>query len=168
LRFLARGRPSFYCEYNSSAYIRVKIFETNTIHMIKRILFLAFVLSASLVSAQEANSKVKQVYSEAQLAAMTSEQLQWNNFLAEELAVIQLAPEKASGLTDLTIVGRKDGQAIDPSTVTITDFNPLMYNFSTVLVQNAYYRVGDTGLVIVVYSQARLEQLFARYKANSK
>lgn len=136
--------------------------------MIKRLLFVAFVLSASFLSAQEASSKVKQVYSEAQLAAMSSEQLQWNNFLAEELAVIQLAPEKASGLTDLTTVGRKDGQPIDPSTVTVADFNPLMYNFSSDLPQNAYYRVGDTGLVIVVYSQARLEQLYARYKANSK
>lgn len=125
-----------------------------------------FVLCASLGWSQEASSAVKSAMKPNQLKGLLSDEVLWLNFLAENMAVIQVAPEKAAGLTDFSTITRKDGAANNSSEIDAADFNPLQYNIEILPTTNQYFRLGDSGKVLMVYSKERLDVLFARYKSN--
>lgn len=125
-----------------------------------------FVLSSTIGWSQEASSAVKSAMKPTELKGLSSDEVLWLNFLAENMAVIQLAPEKSSGLIDFSTISRKDGSLNDVATIDVATFNPLQYNLEILPTTNQYFRLGDTGKVLMVYSKERLDVLFARYKSN--
>lgn len=102
----------------------------------------------------------------AELKGLTTDEVLWLNFLAENMAVVQLAPEKAIGLSDFSTITRKDGAVNDAAVIDENTFNPLQYNIEILPATNQYFRLGDTGKVLMIYSKERLDVLFARYKKN--
>jgi len=125
-----------------------------------------FVLCSGLVWSQEASSSVKAAMKPAELKGLTTDEVLWLNFLAENMAVVQLAPEKAIGLSDFSTITRKDGAVNDAAVIDENTFNPLQYNIEILPATNQYFRLGDTGKVLMIYSKERLDVLFARYKKN--
>lgn len=125
-----------------------------------------FVLSSTLSWSQEVSSAVKSAMKPTELKGLSSDEVLWLNFLAENMAVIQLAPEKSVGLVDFSTISRKDGSLNDVTTIDVATFNPLQYNLEILPTTNQYFRLGDTGNVLMVYSKERLDVLFARYKSN--
>jgi hypothetical protein len=125
-----------------------------------------FVLCTSLSWSQEASSAVKSAMKPSQLKGLSSDEVLWLNFLAENMAVIQVAPEKAVGLVDFSTITRKDGAANNSAEIDASGFNPLQYNIEILPTSNQYFRLGDSGKVLMVYSKERLDVLFARYKSN--
>jgi hypothetical protein len=109
---------------------------------------------------------VKAAMKPAELKGLSSDEVLWLNFLAENMAVIQLAPEKATGLADFATITRKDGLNNDVSNIDSSNFNPLQYNIQLLPTENQYFRLGGTGKVMMIYSKERLDVLFARYKSN--
>lgn len=133
----------------------------------RSIIFLSlFVCCATISWSQEASSEVKAAMNPAELKGLSSDEVLWLNFLAENMAVIQLAPEKATGLADFATITRKDGLNNDVSNIDSSNFNPLQYNIQLLPTENQYFRLGGTGKVMMIYSKERLDVLFARYKSN--
>lgn len=133
----------------------------------RSIIFLSlFVCCATISWSQEASSEVKAAMKPAELKGLSSDEVLWLNFLAENMAVIQLAPEKATGLADFATITRKDGLNNDVSNIDSSNFNPLQYNIQLLPTENQYFRLGGTGKVMMIYSKERLDVLFARYKSN--
>lgn len=125
-----------------------------------------FVLYSTLGWSQELSSAVKSAMKPTEIKGLSSDEVLWLNFLVENMAVIQVAPEKSTGLVDFSTISRKDGNANDVTTIDAATFNPLQYNLEILPSANQYFRLGDTGKVLMVYSKERLDVLFARYKSN--
>jgi hypothetical protein len=125
-----------------------------------------FVLCSTLGWSQEVSSAVKSAMKPTELKGLSSDEVLWLNFLAENMAVIQMAPEKSAGLVDFSTISRKDGSLNDVTAIDVATFNPLQYNLEILPATNQYFRLGDTGQVMMIYSKERLDVLFARYKKN--
>lgn len=134
----------------------------------KKLLFvLLCVLSFDGLFAQQANAKVLQALSKAEISKLQPNELDYLNFLSENLVIISSMPEKAGALEDFSTLGRKDGKANDVKMLDLNQFNPLLFSIPIQKDKVTAYKVGDTGKVITVLSQDRLDVLYERYKSNN-
>lgn len=116
--------------------------------------------------AQQANSKVKQALTSSEIAKLNSKEIDYMNFLSENLVIISTAPEKANSFQDFSSIARKDGKPNDIKAIDWNNFNPLLYILPIAKDKVTGYKVGETGKVITVLSQDRLDVLFKRYQSN--
>lgn len=110
-------------------------------------------------------TKLSAAYTPAQLSAMESTEVARLNFMADNLCVIQDANEKTANLPVLNLVAA-DGTAV-PADVTTATFNPLLYGIEP-QENNQYYSIANGTKTLFVYSTARFEVLYNRYKTNNK
>ncbi len=135
--------------------------------MKKILLVLLCVLSINGLFAQQPNAKVLQALSNSEIAKLQPAQVDYLNFLSENLVIISSMPEKAVGLADFSTIRRKDGKATDLKTLDLNQFNPLLFVIPIQKDKVTAYKFGDTGKVITVLSQDRLDVLYERYKSNN-
>ncbi|MFN0032542.1 MAG: hypothetical protein ACKVOR_10305 [Flavobacteriales bacterium] len=126
---------------------------------------LSLMIALFSASAQQIvpNAKVLAAYTQQELAAMNNEQIDYLNFLSDNLCILSENVEKAASLPLFAFTSKDGGKAIDPAT-----FNALLYMQLQAADTYQYYRIGDTNWVVFVNSASRLEELYARYKASNK
>lgn len=122
-------------------------------------LMLLLLAAFTTVNAQlEANETVLQSFAPSELAEMDSNEIAWLNFLATESYVVSYNPEKSGDLPDLT---ERDPlllqSGVNPFRAGITPQN-----------ENQYFRIGNTGKVVVFYAESRVQTLWERKQINPK
>jgi hypothetical protein len=110
-------------------------------------------------------AKLTAAYSTQQLSAMESAEIEKMNFVADHLCIIQDANEKTASLPVLNLVA-PDGTVV-PADVNTETFNPILYGIEAQQ-QNQYYSIANGTKTLFVYSNERLDVLYARFKANQK
>lgn len=128
------------------------------------LMFVAVMLIQGL-SAQVANKFVSSAFSKTELKAMTPDQIDYLNFLSEKAAIVSYAPEKAPQCEDISVVSAKSGVSI--SSVTKENFNFHMFNFVIDPTKSQVYKIGDSGNIVMIYSQERLNIMYERYKKSN-
>ncbi len=131
-----------------------------------RIVLVLFALMPVVAISQEANSKVKAAYTSAELAKMSVEEIDYLNFFSDNAVIVSNAGEKAQSIAVTGELSLKNGSVLSAPSVDIANFNPLLFNLKVLPNEYSYYRIGDSECVITVMSEARLEVLYERYKAN--
>lgn len=126
-------------------------------------MFVAVMLIQGL-SAQVANNFVSSAFSKTELKAMTPEQIDYLNFLSEKAAIVSYAPEKAALCEDLATVA-KSGTSV--SSVTKENFNFHNFNFVIDPTKSQAFKIGDSGNIVMIYSQERLNIMYDRYKKSN-
>lgn len=97
-------------------------------------------------------------FTEDQLSALSATEIQWLNFLASESFSVQFSPEKAIGLADI--------QEVDHQ-CTVESINPFRAGIEP-KESHQYFRIGETGYVVIFYSESRCHKLFERKETNLK
>lgn len=113
------------------------------------------------ISAQVANDKVNEVYTPLQLKAMTGDQIQYLNFLSEKGSVVSYAPEKSASFDDLMAQPTKANVAL--GAVDASSFNLLAFDIIPLEDKFQSYRIGDSGYVVTIYSQKKLDAMYDKY-----
>ncbi|MDZ4824808.1 MAG: hypothetical protein SH856_15225 [Flavobacteriales bacterium] len=131
----------------------------------KKFLTVLCVLVAMNAIAQnvQPTSKVKAAFTTEQLATIPDQEIEFLNFAADNACMITMNPEKAGGLEDFLAAHPEV-----PSSVTAQTFNPLASGVQFHKTENQYFRIGDTGKTLFIYSKDKLDVLFERHKANLK
>jgi hypothetical protein len=108
-----------------------------------------------------ANAKVNAAYSQEELSAKSSEEIQYLNFLSESLCTVNDLGEKAASYPAFSFLD-KNGNAINPE----NNFNPLLFPALEAQGEFQYYRIEGTNFVVFVQSITRLQVLYQRFLAN--
>src|SRR6056297_3142794 len=128
------------------------------------------VACAFLPAMAQQDSKLSAAYTEAELSDLSENnpnKLAYLEFKANECYQVQdLSGKKdisdlpnVSTLNDLA--KNTNAQMIDVSGFDKNQFNPLLYNIDT-KVQPAYYRIGDSGVLLKIYTEKRCLELFKK------
>ncbi|MEZ4799552.1 MAG: hypothetical protein R2809_07240 [Flavobacteriales bacterium] len=127
---------------------------------------LLLVFSVSVAIAQVANNKVQEVYSQAQISAMTADEVNYLNFLSEKGAIVSYAPEKAlpSKISPLFLPKK----TVDMNSLNADNFNILVFDLTILPNKFQSFRIGDTGYVVTIYSQSRLDTMYGKMNQSSK
>lgn len=119
--------------------------------------------------AQEINSKLFAKYDQEFLNELKTQNLKelykLNYFVEQGCYVIEM-PSKPIELIELKKINPKTGYIIPDYIITeedLDDFNPLEYNIYRSALKNTYYKAGDTGYIIVVQSDADLDNAIENY-----
>jgi hypothetical protein len=116
--------------------------------------------------AQESNAKVKAAFKPSELAKMSSVEIDYLNFLSENLVIISNASDKAKSVSEDQILVRKNGGVASLSEISIDNFNPLLFNLTVLPNNYNHYRIENSDYIVTVMSDSRLKVLYERYKAN--
>lgn len=127
------------------------------------LMFVAVMLIQGL-SAQVANNFVSSAFSKAELKGMSPEQIDYLNFLSEKAAIVSYAPEKAAQCEDLGTIAKS---GVSVSSVTKENFNFHNFNFVIDPTKSQVFKIGDSGNVVMIYSQERLNIMYDRYKKSN-
>ena len=133
------------------------------------ILFVGVACVFSTAMAQQ-DTKLSAAFTEAELSALSKndpDKLAYLEFKANECYQVQdLSGKKdisdlpnVSALNELAKSG--NAQIVDVSGFDKDQFNPLLYNINTE-VQPAYYRIGDSGVLLKIYTEKRCLELFKK------
>jgi hypothetical protein len=121
-------------------------------------------LGLGLVAQQtEPVAKVKAAFTGEQIFAMSDNELQFLNFVADNACIIEYNPEKAAGLPDACTTFANINADSD-----VHSLNILMTGIQLSADQHQYYRLGDTGKTLFVYSKSRLQVMYQRDLATKK
>lgn len=153
-------------QYNFEVLTFVPILKYKSMNM-KKVLLTTFFVSLSIyffAQMVQPSPKVLAGYGASAVSAMGDEEIKWLNFLADQMCIVNLNPEKSSGLEDIN--NRLDQGTPAKVVVSSDEFNPFFYHIEP-QESNQYYRFGETGYTVFVYSKQRLEVLYDRYKKNS-
>lgn len=130
----------------------------------KRILLLiAAVLIVGSLFSQNYNEKLSAKYTDKELSKMQKEnpaQLEVLDYFVTEGFNIVDMPDKPIEYMELAKVNPKTGQVNHDYQITMDDlksFNPLEYNCKFDSRKSMYYKVGNTGKLIIVESYFRLK-----------
>ena len=130
-------------------------------------LFILVLICPGLAFAQDF-SKVEEAFSSEELARLKesdTDKMEYLQFKANECYSVQ----DLSGMKDISelndvstlnqIVVHKEAKPIMAANFDNNAFNPLLYNIES---QNrpAYYRIGDTGRLLKIYSEKRCKELY--------
>lgn len=134
----------------------------------KKILLMASAVCCCIILSAQTGApspKVLGGFSAQQIAAMSPEQVDWYNFLADNMCLVNKNPQKSENLTDLN--GLIDPGVAPAAVTNSAGFNPFLYNIEPEHSENQYFRVGNTGYTVFVYSHEKLEELYERFKINN-
>lgn len=127
-------------------------------------LFVFFVVLVGQSWAQTANTKVKEVYSQAQITSMTADQIEYLNFLSEKGAVVSYAPEKSESFADILTMPTKGN--VQNAAVSAENFNVLAFDIPLLEDKFQSFKIGTTGYVVTLYSQKRVDTMYEKYKKS--
>lgn len=131
---------------------------------------LSFVLlSAMALTASAQTIEPSQKLTEAGISVMgkSVEEVMLMNFMANRMCVVEHNPEKAAVLADFT-KGYTVMSLQEAETVTSATFNPFKYGLQPLPNQHQYFRLGDTGKTLFVYSKSRVDLMYEREVLNNK
>lgn len=117
---------------------------------------IACFLSVNNWAQEMPNEKVANQFSQTELAAMSNEDIDRLNFISEQSFMVSHMPEKAAGLPDL--------MERDPG-VSPENINPFALGIEAEE-EHQRFRIGDTGYVVLFYSEQRVDKLYGRSKLN--
>ncbi len=122
------------------------------------------ILLSAVLSAQTQglSPKVHDAFSAEQRAAMTAAELDYFSFVADNACLIESNPEKAAGLPDACALYGL-GENISAQT-----FNVLVSGIQLHPTEHQYFRLGDTGRTLFIYSGQRMRVLHQRDLAGRK
>ncbi len=130
-----------------------------------RIAGIAFIFAlfclTSVLHAQNTSSpssKLMEAFDQESLALKSSEDIQWMNFIADHGFFVQKLEDKGQGFPDL--LERYPELNVD-------NINPFLLDIMPTD-RHQYFRIGDTGYVVIFYSLERLKVLHARAQIQQK
>lgn len=127
-------------------------------------LLLAVIVSSAM--AQVANNKVQEVYSQSQITAMSADEINYLNFFSEKGSIVSYAPEKSASFDDIGSLPTK--KSVDVNSLNEDNFNILVFDLTILPNKFQSFRIGDTGYVVTIYSQSRLDSMYAKMNQNAK
>ncbi len=131
------------------------------------LLFLCTMLSAQSQSA--VNEKVSEAFSAEEMAKMTPENVDYYTFFLDNAYRVLDSEKENSSLNDLSLIlNKKTGESLQSSDLSNSDFNALLFDLKQDKVSPTFYKMGDTGKVLMVQSSDRLALLYSRHKANKR
>jgi hypothetical protein len=123
---------------------------------------LAFTVSS--VFGQEASTgedKLAAAFTPQQLASLTTEDMAWKAFLADNMCLINpVSDDKAANMAEINLGTQQSA--------TSETFNPFLQDIQPLENEHQYFRIAGTDKTLFVYSKARLLVLYERYKQNHK
>lgn len=140
--------------------------------MKKLFIMLAIVMISSFTMAQEVSEKVEAAFSpeEIQELQQDPEQLEYWNFYADNVFVYNVDAKNWQDFDDIsTLQPKSDNTPVlttenfDPET-----FNPLLYDIELEDKEIQYFKIGDTGEVLMIYSHLRFDVLFDRHMSANE
>ncbi|WP_306642317.1 hypothetical protein [Sanyastnella coralliicola] len=123
-------------------------------------LVVALIISCLATQAQDVApvEKVANAFTNAELESFNAEEISWLNFVAEDSYQVSYMPGKERDLEDLL--------ARDPE-ATQTNINPFKAQILPGS-EHQYFRIGDTGYVVIFYSESRCQTLLDRKNINQQ
>lgn len=125
-----------------------------------------------LMSMAQTSSKVAEALSKEEIAKLQDDggnELEYLEFQAHHCYAVQdlSGIKDISSLSDVSdlnnILNRDSNKRVTANNFTTDGFNPLLYDFGTDS-RMAYYRIGDSGKVLKIYSEERCRTLFTETK----
>ena len=97
-----------------------------------------------------------------------------NFYLDHAFFIADLPPNKSLDVPDISevlMIPRKESERYRNFDLTVEGYNPanwniLRYNFKRSFDDRTYYKIGNTGKVLVFYSGSELNDIFNEYKKN--
>ncbi len=142
----------------------VNLFEIKDNCLMKILITSFTVLISAVLSAQTQglSPKVQDAFSAEQRAAMTPAELDYLSFVSDNACLIESNPEKAVGLPDAcALYGLGEN-------ITAHTFNVLVSGIQLEPTEHQYFRLGDTGRTLFIYSGQRMQVLHQRDLARRK
>jgi len=136
----------------------------------KIILFASIIMFGFSVMAQqvEINQKLYAKYDKAYLEKLQKEnpeQLKKMNFFADHFGYIIDMPDKPIEHKDLI---RLSDNSKNITLEELKDFNPYLYNCKNDLTRTTYYKIGNTGKLLIVRSLQDLNRMYDNYTKTLK
>ena len=125
---------------------------------------LLVVFSMTAFSQQTIDNRLLAKYSQAELRKMQQdnpEQLDFLNYYVEHAGYIVDMPDKPIQYTDLV---RLSDHSKSISLGELTNFNPYLYNCKNLQDKNSYYKVGNTGKLLIMVAMKNLQTQYNNYK----
>jgi hypothetical protein len=128
------------------------------------VLSLSVVLSATAFSQQTIDSRLLAKYDQASLQKMqqdSPDQLDFLNYYVEHAGYLVDMPQKPIQYTDLVRLS-DNSKAI--TSAELINFNPYLYNCKNLQDKNSYYKVGNTGKLLIMVAMKNLQNQYNNYK----
>lgn len=125
---------------------------------------LLVVFSMTAFSQQTIDSRLLAKYSQTQLQKMQQnnpDQLDFLNYYVKHVASIIDMPDKPIQYTDLV---RLSDNSKNISLSELTNFNPYLYNCKSLQDKNSYYKIGNTGKLLIMVAMKNLQTQYNNYK----
>ncbi len=127
-------------------------------------LSLFVIFSMAAFSQQTIDSRLLAKYDQVNLQKMQQdnpEQLDFLNYYVEHAGYLVDMPAKPIQYTDLVRLS-DNSKAI--SSGELTNFNPYLYNCKNLQDKNSYYKVGNTGKLLIMVAMKNLQTQYNNYK----
>jgi len=125
------------------------------------ILLCAFTGLYGFAQGKQASGKVNTAFSAAKIATLSPEEVEWNNFIADNMCIISTGDaSKTAGLPEIDLGSQ--------SSATTASFNPLLANITQLENEHQYFRIAGTDKSLFVFSLSRSRVMFQRYLKNPR
>jgi len=125
---------------------------------------LLIVFSMTAFSQQTIDNRLLVKYNQTELQKMQQdnpEQFEFLNYYVEHAGYIVDMPQKPIQYTDLV---RLSDNSKSISLDELTNFNPYLYNCNNLHDQNTYYKIGNTGKLLIMVAMKNLQTQYNNYK----
>lgn len=125
---------------------------------------LLVIFSTTAFSQQTIDNRLLAKYDQAGLQKMQQDnpdQLDFLNYYVEHAGYIVDMPAKPIQYTDLVRLN-DNSKAI--SSNELTNFNPYLYNCKNLQDKNSYYKIGNTGKLLIMVAMKNLQTQYNNYK----
>ncbi len=119
------------------------------------------IFSMTGFSQQTIDNRLLAKYDQASLQKMQPEQLDFLNYYVEHAWSIIDMPNKPIQYTNLVRIS-DNSKAI--SSGELTNFNPYLYNCKNLQDKNSYYKIGNTGKILIMVAMKNLQNEYNNYK----
>lgn len=127
-----------------------------------------FIALAFQVNAQNeiAGKKVNEAFGKSTIEKMSTSEIEWQNFLAENMCTVNELPSgKNATYPEIDL---SNNGSLNPSEITTENFNPLVAGITPLQSEHQHFKISGTNKVLFVFSLDRLKVLYSRYQTNQK
>ena len=137
------------------------------------IIIASFLLISSVAISQTASDKVQEAFSAEKITELQEnnpEKLEYWNFYADKVFVFNPNAKSADSFDDISTLEPKyeDVPVLTAENFDAETFNPLLYNIELKDKELQYFKVGNSGSVLMIYSNMRFDVLFERHQINNQ
>jgi len=142
--------------------------------MIKRLLLFGVLLFTLNSFAQISDPKLSAVYSPEQLNnlknTMPGSIDYLNYYVNNSYRIVDFPTEKAIEHRMLKKIDPLTGQTINQEITIndIRDFNPYLFNCKPQMTSRTYYKIGNTGKMLIMYSHKEIQAGFKQWQLKNK